>query len=64
MNETITVTREMVERFENKRIGHKRATFQLFGVEWPLRKGWKCALIGSQIPLDNWKSLTSQKELF
>lgn len=64
MNNGITVTREMIERFQTSGNGYTRSTLKLFGVSWPPRKGWKRALIGSQIPLDNWKALTAQKELF
>jgi hypothetical protein len=46
------LTRENIHAAATKNNGFNRAQIELFGINWPPKKGWLTSLIGKEIPDD------------
>lgn len=51
----ILLTDEKIESLRTPRGGFNRATAEALGVSWPLQRGWKLVLIGSEVSDKRWK---------
>ncbi len=60
-NETIVLTKLMIESCQTKKGGYSRQITGLLQVDWPLVSGWKRDLVGREIPMKNWQTLTTYR---
>lgn len=54
----VTITREMLQDAGRTPAGghrYTRAQVAVFGVPWPLQKGWLSALVGRTVPMEQWE---------
>jgi hypothetical protein len=46
----VRITRQIVESLRTEKGGFSRGPLAALGISWPLKHGWKKALIGTEIP--------------
>lgn len=52
---TIILTQPVIEACESLANTYTRETLTALGVEWPPIQGWKRALLGREIPMDDYQ---------
>lgn len=50
--ENLTLTNEMIDRGRSRNGGWSNRQFELLGVTFPAKRGWKKALVGKPVPAD------------